>query len=486
MDKEEFSKLLGTGIIKTIFSTSQDGFSYTDELGNIVYTNPAYHKFTGFSRERIEGHNVYDLVKQGYPVSELTIAVHENKQPQSQVIRYSPNGNEIFVTVTPVFDDNTGVFIGSVANFRDLNSLNDSRSMLELIDLQYRKTLVQQEDLLDRMRKRLAAAELSMSHVGFVGHSAAARNLIDLAIRIAGVNSTVLITGESGVGKDVFARLVHYLSSGKQPYIKISCAAIPETLLESELFGYEPGAFTGASKRGKAGILEQAEGGIVFLDEIGTLPLRLQSKLLTLLQDRWYYRVGGTKQIPLKARIISATNEDLKKASAEGSFRSDLYYRLNVIPVHIPPLRERREDIQPLVDNMLEKLNATYGQKKIFSNAALSAFKRYDWPGNVRELGNIVERMYVLTASDTIGVESLPDELQGLKERIYLSSSDGETVSLKDSLAQVEKLLLTEALEKNMTLQEIADSLGISISTLERRIRRYKLPQRYRKGGKED
>lgn len=481
MTKEEFSHLLGNGIINTVLSISQDGYSYTDENGTVLWCNPAYYKMTGVAPEEIVGRNVYERVKWGYPVSELTIRVHESRETLSQVIRYSPDGNEILVTTTPVYDDKTKKFLGSVCNFRDLTDLNDVRASLDLIDLNYRKMLAQKEDLLDRMRAQLSGTEMDMSKVGFVGKSRQMRNLIELANRISGVNSTVLITGESGVGKDVFCRMVHHLCGEQRPYVKISCAAIPETLLESELFGYEPGAFTGANKRGKAGILEQAEDGIVFLDEIGTMPMRLQSKLLTLLQDRWYYRVGGTKQIPLRARIIAATNSDLKRAVADGTFRGDLYYRLNVIPVYIPPLRDRMEDIPLLVDDMLNKLNITYSRNKVFSNSVLAAFKRYNWPGNVRELSNIVERMYVLTVGDVIGVEMLPSELLGLAEGAGLAVAATGEMTLKESLAQVEKILLQNALQKDMTLQEVADSLGISMSSLERKLRQYDLPRRYRK-----
>ncbi len=322
-----------------------------------------------------------------------------------------------------------------------------------------------------------------MNDVSMIGKSIQMRNLVELAKQIAGVNSTVLVTGESGVGKDVFCKLVHHFSQSKQPYIKISCAAIPETLLESELFGYEPGAFTGASKNGKSGILEQAEEGIVFLDEIDTLPMVLQSKLLTLLQDRWYYRVGGTVQIPLKARIMAATNADLKCCVEQGTFRRDLYYRINVIPVYIPPLRERREDIPLLVDNILERLSGTYNSQKIINDDALDALIRYDWPGNIRELGNVVERMYVLTHGNIIGLEMLPLELTSSDAPADLEIAVTKNATLKEIVAQVEKALLQDALKSNEPLSTICQRLGISMSTLERKVRKYRLPSRYNKAG---
>lgn len=479
MTPQEISQILDHGIVGALLSTSQDGYAYTNEDGIISYCNAAYERLTGIHRDRLVGYSVYDRVKLGYPVSALTIKVHETRRPHSQVVHYSPGGNEILVTSTPVFDSETGAFLGSVSNFRDLTKLNDMRVSMEAIDLKYQTILAQKEDLLDRLRARLSGAEQDMSDIGVVGKSKAMRNLIELANRISGASSTVLITGESGVGKDVFCRLVHHLGQKKQPYVKISCAAIPETLLESELFGYEPGAFTGANKRGKAGILEQAEDGIVFLDEIDSLPMRLQSKLLTLLQDRWYYRVGGTKQIPLEARIMAATNADLRKAVENGSFRKDLYYRLNVIPVYIPPLRERKEDIPLLVNHMLKRLNEGYSAQKVFSNDAMEALKRYQWPGNVRELNNLVERMYILTPGDVIGVEMLPTELSSLAPVLGLK---GRKRSLKETMRDVEKHLLREALQSDRRLQDIADELDISLSSLERKARQYDLPLRYRKG----
>lgn len=471
---------LEPSVIQALLGSSQDGCAYVNAKGDIIYCNPAYERITGIHRDQLVGYNVYERVKLGFPVSELTIRVHETRQPLSQVIRYAHEGNEILVTSTPVFETGSGEFLGSVSNFRDLTDLNEMRATLELTDLKYQTALAQKEDLLDRLRARLSSTELDMSSVGVVGKSRAMRNLVELASRISGVSSTVLITGESGVGKDVFCRMVHHLGNEKLPYVKISCAAIPENLLESELFGYEPGAFTGASKRGKAGILEQAEDGIVFLDEIGTLPMHLQSKLLTLLQDRWYYRVGGTKPIPLRARIMAATNEDLKRSVTEGTFRGDLYYRLNVIPVHIPPLRERAEDIPLLVDDMLRKLNQTYVAQKVFSSGAISAFKRYSWPGNVRELTNVVERMYVLTAGEVIGVDMLPPELSDSAE-VRLPRLTEEGLPLRQALARVERQLLEEALRSDRKLQAIADDLGISLSSLERKARLYDLPLRYRK-----
>lgn len=483
MTKEEFEQLLGSSILGAVFSSSCDGYAYTDERGSILYCNRAYHQITGLPEGEISGHSVYDLVKKGFPVSAMTIQVMETRQSLTEVIRYSRFSNhEVLVTMVPVYDTNTGAFLGTISNFRDLTSLNDIRASLQLIDLRYQETLYQSETMNARLLKKIHSMEIDPDVLNVVGESKAARDLMELARRIAHVDSTVLITGESGVGKDVFCQMVQYFSGGDD-YIKVSCGAIPENLLESELFGYEAGAFTGASRHGKQGIFELARSGIVFLDEIGEMPLQLQVKLLTVLQDRKYFRVGGTKEILLRARIMAATNRDLKQMVEEGTFRKDLYYRLNVIPVFIPPLRQRREDIIPLADRCLSRLNEKNSTHKVFSVDVQSLLKRYSWPGNIRELNNMVERMYVMTLGDVIDTSVCPEELCSLihaRDVLRLANRKG---TLKESMEAVEAMLIEQSLKKEAPLTEIAAELGIGIATLERKISKYHLRKKRFHGG---
>jgi two-component system, NtrC family, response regulator AtoC len=307
-----------------------------------------------------------------------------------------------------------------------------------------------------------------------IGRTPALQQVLGTVQKIARTDSTVLITGETGVGKELIARGIH-LASPRQnhPFVKVNCAAIPETLLESEFFGYEKGAFTGAVTN-KPGRFEIAQQGTLFLDEIGEMPLHLQAKLLGVLQDKAFERVGGVKTIKADVRIVAATNKDLQAAVQSGKFRSDLFYRLNVVPIHVPPLRERKEDLIPLVDSLLKKLMTKY-QKKItnVSPEVIAAFSNYDWPGNIRELENVLERMVLMCETDTVSLHEVPAEIRatgshitpsGLKEKI-------ETIS-----HVTEKQMIIDALNKtDQNRTKAAELLGISRRTLQNKIKEYGL-----------
>ncbi len=297
----------------------------------------------------------------------------------------------------------------------------------------------------------------------FVAESKAMTEVLHLMSRIAKSDATVLISGESGTGKEIVARLIHQASARKQQrFVPISCAALPETLLESELFGYERGAFTGADKR-KLGKFELAHRGTLFLDEIGDVPLSTQVKLLRVLQEFTFERLGSTTPIKVDVRLISATNQDLKKKIQEGTFREDLFYRINVITMHLPALRERKEDIKPLVEHFIEKLSQRSARKiKGVSKAALDKLVRYDWPGNIRELENIIERAMVLCRGGIIDANDLPLEAQPAVR------SSGER------LQDVEKQHITTVLGKaGWNLSKAAERLGIHRNTLRAKIREY-------------
>lgn len=448
-----------------------DGISYTNEDGIVVYANNAYYMLTGLSAADILGRSIYELVESGFPVSRMVLDVFQTRQTKTESIQYGSDENhEILVSAIPIYDDK-GIFRGAATNFRDLEQLNSLRRSLGTTYLHYE----QQIEKLDRANLLLQSRinELMRSKGdGVVAKSKQMRSILELAYRVGQTRSTVLITGESGVGKDVICRFINNSAGNHTPYIKISCGAIPETLLESELFGYEPGAFSGASRQGKIGIFELAGDGVAFLDEIGEMPLHLQVKLLTVLQDRSYLRVGGTKRISMNAQVIAATNRNLKEEVAQGRFRQDLYYRLNVVPINIPPLRERKEDILPLAELFLEQLNRKHNSTKRFSAGFCNAFLSYDWPGNVRELNNIVERIYILSTTALLDVTVLPPDLR----EIIVPRTGG---TLKTYMEQAEATFLESSLQDNMTLQEVADSLGINLSTLIRKIKKYHLPRRY-------
>jgi len=307
-----------------------------------------------------------------------------------------------------------------------------------------------------------------------IGQTPIIQQLLRMVQKIAQTDSTVLITGETGVGKELIARAIHSASQRKShPFVKVNCAAIPDTLLESELFGHEKGAFTGAVTN-KPGRFEIAHQGTLFLDEIGEIPLHLQTKLLGVLQDKSFERLGGVKTTKVDVRIITATNQDLPSAVQAGKFRSDLFYRLNVVPIHIPPLRERKDDLIPLVNHLLDKFTSKYGKKiDTIPPEVMATFSNYDWPGNIRELENVMERMVVMSEIDSLSLDQVPPEIRGV-----VSRTEATTLKEKiETLSQVtEKQMIIDALNKtNQNRTLAAKLLGISRRTLQNKIKEYGL-----------
>ncbi len=338
-----------------------------------------------------------------------------------------------------------------------------------------RKVIEERRDL--EAQKKALEAELKRVYKefkveGIVGRSKQILDILEIVHRVAPTDATVLLRGESGVGKEVFARAIHFLSNrSDKPFITVNCAAIPENLLEAELFGYEKGAFTGAytSKKGK---FELANGGTIFLDEIGDMPVNLQVKLLRVLQEKEIERLGGNKPIKVDVRIIAATNRDLEQLIREGKFREDLYYRLNVIPIFIPPLRERKEDIPVLVQHFIEQFGNVYNKKVEVSPEVLDAFMAYDWPGNVRELQNVVERMVILDRDGVLTYEDLPMELKQFKEKKEKVKTVVE--NFEGSIWDVEKRMIEEALEKTgYVIKDAAKLLGMTPRQVSYRIKKY-------------
>ena len=297
------------------------------------------------------------------------------------------------------------------------------------------------------------------------------KKILQVCQKISKTDSTVLIRGESGTGKGVLASYIHKISHRKKnTFLKINCAALPEDLLESELFGYVRGAFTGANKSGKIGLIEAANGGTLFLDEIGELPLSLQAKLLQVIQDKEYIPIGGNKVKHVDVRIIAATNRNLEEMVKNKQFREDLFYRLNVIEIEIPPLRERQEDIIPLSYSFLYKFNEKYGENKLISQECLDLFSCYHWPGNIRQLENLIERLVIVTNNPVIEVSDLPP---------FISANDNPSNqtklprSLDDALEQVQRKLVRESFQKNRSSRKVAKDLNISQTRASKLIRKY-------------
>lgn len=298
--------------------------------------------------------------------------------------------------------------------------------------------------------------------------------VIRVAVKVANTKATILLRGESGTGKELIARAIHYEGSrAKGPFIALNCAALPETLLEAELFGHEKGAFTGAYNT-KPGRFELANGGTIFLDEIGDISQAIQAKLLRVIQEQTFERLGGTKPIKVDVRIIAATNRDLEKMVKEGKFREDLYYRLNVVPIFVPPLRERKEDIPPLIEHFLNKFGKEYGKNIKISSSALEILKHYNWPGNVRELENTIERLIILTEKGVIDEDDIPSYMKKTPQR-QLGSMDSSN-SLIEDIENIERLRILEALRKtNFNKSKAARLLGITPRQIGYKIRKYNI-----------
>lgn len=328
--------------------------------------------------------------------------------------------------------------------------------------ISYQNERSEKTALLNKLRKNIA----------MIGESRAMMDLKKMVARVAPTNSWVLITGENGTGKELVAQNIHYLSRrAGANFVAVNCAAIPEDLIESELFGYEKGAFTGA-QRTKKGKFDLAHGGTLFLDEIGDMSLKTQAKILRILQERCFERVGGTEVIEVDVRVLAATNKDLAKEIREGRFREDLYYRLNVIPFVVPTIRERKEDIPILVDHFSEQFAREGGyRKKIFSEKAQQKLMSYDWPGNVRELRNFIERIYILTPGDFVDVADL--RFAGLAASIP-EDSFSELPTFREAKARFEKeYLLKKILENQGNITKTAEVIGLERSYLHRKIKGY-------------
>ncbi len=306
-------------------------------------------------------------------------------------------------------------------------------------------------------------------------HSKKMQDLIRLVLHVATVDTTVLIEGESGVGKELITDILYSYSDRKNgPFIKINCGAIPSNLLESELFGYEPGAFTGANKKGKAGMFELANGGVLFLDEIGDMPYDLQVKLLRAIQEMEITRLGGTQPIKIDIRIIAGTNMSLEQRMAAGRFRKDLYYRLNVVPLFVPPLRERPEDIQELAKHFLEFYNQKHHCNKCLSPDVLEHFMSYEWPGNIRELENLIERLVVTTLHDTIGISDLSAWSKKTDRSVEVEvEAETELMPLHEALENTERKILQKAFSIHDSTYAVARALGISQPTVVRKSAKY-------------
>ncbi|GIN11427.1 sigma-54-dependent Fis family transcriptional regulator [Shouchella clausii] len=443
-------------MLEAIINSSNDAISVVDENGTGLMVNPAYTKLTGLDSDQIIGQPATADISEG---ESIHMQVLRTKKPvRGARLKLGPHKKDVIVNVAPVVVD--GELKGSVGVIHDVSELNRLSSQLQ------------------HAQKRLATLEATYSFSEIVGTSKEMAFAIEQAKRGAKTSFPILLLGETGTGKELFAHAIHNESERKgQPFVRVNCAALTETLLESELFGYEQGAFSGALKSGKKGLFEEAEHGSIFLDEIGEMSPNTQAKLLRVLQEQEIVRVGGTKPIPIHVRVIAATNVDLEGAIRERRFREDLYYRLNKLPIRIPPLRERLSDLPALIDHLLRKLNLDYGHNiQSISKLVLSRFEGYYWPGNVRELENVLARSMIymdLGATELTDV-SLPQEFGQLGKRE--KSDAAAPKQLQAFLAEKEKEHLQRTLaEVDGVKTEAAKLLGISIRSLYYKLEKYNL-----------
>lgn len=460
--------------LQPFIDNSNDGIIITNGNGIVRAINHAFTKVSGLTEEDVFGKSVYDLCKQEFlPEGSMMYAI-EHRKMESSVVKF-PRGKETVVSSKPLFDKE-GNIIRVLSNVRDITELKELHDRLRSAEAKAKhyerelnsKIVLETKPNLNLHRSRIM------------------EELYERVIKVAGTDLPLMISGESGVGKTELAKYVHALSerSNTGSFVHINCSAIPEQLLESELFGYEIGAFTGA-KKSKIGLFEIAQKGTILLDEIGDMPLTLQAKLLNILQEKKYYRVGGTKIVDADVRVLAATNQNLEQLIAEGRFRRDLYFRLNVIPITIPPLRERKEDNTPLIAYFLAESNKKHNRSKVLSTETLNILMDYNWPGNIRELINMIERLVILTGPDTIEPVHLPSELIFTKmnrtvlDSKYPQSAEADEIDkrtlwtpgepLKKAVSQIEGQIISKAVSYYGSVKEAAKNLGVDESTLTRK-----------------
>lgn len=449
--------------LKDIVDNFFDGILVTDGDGNVLLFNQAYLKNTGIDSGLLVGHNIKELINPVWMKTSITVLVAEQRRSVS-MHHTTQNNKNLIVTGTPIFGKDGGIkrIIVTCRDMSEIYSLREELLKAKEMERRYFQDMAHSADKSEGGGKLVIVNEKM-------------QQIYSLAKRLGNFTTTVLISGESGVGKEEVARYIHENSLRKnRKFVAVNCGAIPENLLETELFGYVEGAFTGTVKGGKAGLFEIADGGTLFLDEIGEMPLSLQVKLLRALETRSITRVGAVESIPVDIRIVAASNKNLFQKIEEGAFRDDLYYRLNVVNIEIPPLRERVEDIGPLALRFMHRFNKQYnpdGREKKLTLEVIEELEHYGWPGNIRELKNVIENVTVISNNEYIQVDDLP---WAKNEPDVGRSSDG-LPTMQEVTEAAEKRLLRQAREKLGSSRKIAEALGVDQSTVVRKLKKYGL-----------
>lgn len=458
-------------VMKELLQNPFMGINITDGEGRVLFLNEVHHRITGHNPKQYLGHTMQEIKDKGM-ISESATMIALDLKKAVLINQIASKNNTFQVKAIPIYNDNGEIIFV-------INYLID---VSELVNL--KETLQQIQSSHEQLKDEFEILKKELNNKGLlVFGSEAMRNVVEYAYKVAESDVTVLITGPSGSGKEHIANIIQARSKRKDaPFIRINCAAIPENLLESELFGYEAGAFTGGLAKGRKGLIESADKGTLLLDEIGELPMTLQSKLLRVLQDHKVRRVGGNKDIKVDFRLIASTNANIKEMIAKKQFREDLYYRLNVIEIRIPGLEHRREDIPLLVNYFLKNFNLQHGMNKYMSDEAMAYFSKSHYPGNVRELRNIVERTMILSRNDEIqlidayeafGVFVDKNDKTNRNDKLNLSATPN--MSLKDMLEEYEKQILSEYMDIYGCGTKIAKKLKTDQSTISRKLSKYNI-----------
>ncbi|WP_439108480.1 sigma-54 interaction domain-containing protein [Alkalihalophilus lindianensis] len=455
-------------MLAKIIETSNNNITITDEHGTIVYSNPTHWTMYGLEADAYIGKSVYELEESGVLSPSINALVLKEKK-EVQILQHTTSGKVVMSTGFPIFNKEG----------RLVRVVSYSQDQTEIVKLQKQYQQLQSK-MAGYQTEVEELREKEASHHPILFRSSTMQHIFTTIQRVAKTDASILFLGESGVGKSTLARYIHDQSERhKEPFIEVNCSTIPETLFESEMFGYEPGSFTGAHKSGKQGLIEQADQGTLFLDEIGELPLSIQVKLLKVLQEKKMMRVGGKEERHVNFRLITATNQPLKKMVDAGTFRFDLYYRLNVIPIRIPPLVERPDDIPILLQHYLQLINDKYNVEKKLHATTYDLLVHYEWPGNVREMENLLERLILTIEDPVIRPEHLPIELQKTRKEAveYPTSFDAnreEKKTLKETVEEVEIEMIARAYQQCKTTYEMAEVLGVSQPSVMYKMKKYK------------